>query len=155
MSIFNKKESPDEILSLLGEGMEMVGEISFAQGLRVDGIIRGKVRSEGSLVIGNKGRVEAEIDIQRITINGEFHGTIHAADRVEIHREGRVYGELYTPCLIIEAGAYFDGKCNMTDKAPAKSSDLAAVKSAEPNTDALAKANTQTQEKPDKKEATL
>ena len=120
MSIF-KKESPDEILSLLGEGMEMVGEISFAKGLRVDGVVKGKVRSEGSLVIGAKGRVEAEIFIQRITINGEFHGIIHAADRVEIHKDGRVYGELYTPCLIIEPGAFFEGRCNMTEKSTGKS----------------------------------
>jgi cytoskeletal protein CcmA (bactofilin family) len=117
MSLF-KRESPDEILSLLGEGMEMVGEISFAKGLRVDGVVKGKVRSEGSLVIGAKGRVEAEIFIQRITINGEFHGIIRAADRIEIHKDGRVYGELYTPCLIIEPGAFFEGKCNMTEKNP-------------------------------------
>jgi len=119
MSLF-KKESQDEILSLLGEGMEMVGEISFAQGLRVDGVIKGKVRSEGSLAIGSKGRVDAEIHIQRITISGEFHGSIHAADRIEINKDGRVYGELYTPCLIIEAGAFFEGKCNMTESASAK-----------------------------------
>lgn len=110
-----KKETPTEMLSILGEGMEFVGDVSFADGLRVDGVIRGKVRSEGSLIIGARGRVEAEVVIRRISINGELRGTVQASDRIEIHKEGKVYGELYTPCLIIEAGAVFEGKCNMSE----------------------------------------
>ena len=55
--------------------------------------------------------------IRRISINGEFRGIVRASDRVEVHKEGRVYGEIYTPCLIIEAGAIFEGKCNMSEKA--------------------------------------
>jgi cytoskeletal protein CcmA (bactofilin family) len=111
------RKDSDEVLSLLGEGVEVTGELSFAnaKGLLVDGVVKGKVRSEGCLMIGAKGRVEAEVKIKRITINGEFHGAIHASDRVEIHKDGRVYGELYTPCLIIEAGALFEGKCNMSE----------------------------------------
>ncbi len=110
-----KKENTDEILSILGEGVELQGELSFAHGIRVDGAVRGKIHSESCLVIGPKGRVEAEVAIRRVSIHGEFHGTILASDRVEIHREGKVYGDLYTPCLIIEAGALFEGKCNMNE----------------------------------------
>jgi cytoskeletal protein CcmA (bactofilin family) len=123
-----KKETPVEIQSLLGEGVELTGELSFTHGLRVDGIVRGKVRSEGALVIGVKGRVEAEVIIERISINGEFRGAIHAADRVEIHKDGRVYGEIYTPCLIIEAGALFEGKCNMSDQKATRSEEKAQIK---------------------------
>jgi cytoskeletal protein CcmA (bactofilin family) len=116
-----KSESAGEIVSLLGEGAEFQGELSFNHGIRVDGIIRGKVRSEASLVIGPKGKVEAEVAIRRVSISGEFRGTIHASDRVEIHKEGKVYGDIYTPCLIIEAGAVFEGKCNMNEHMAAQS----------------------------------
>jgi cytoskeletal protein CcmA (bactofilin family) len=115
-----KKESPDEIVSLLGEGVEMVADISFSKGLRVDGLVKGKIRSEAILVIGPKGRVEAEVNIRRISINGEFRGIIHASDRVIIHKGGKVYGDIFTPCLILEAGALFDGRCNMSDLKAAK-----------------------------------
>jgi cytoskeletal protein CcmA (bactofilin family) len=131
-----RKEAPGEIQSLLGEGVEMSGELSFTHGLRVDGLVRGKVSSEGSLVIGAKGRVEAEVIIQRISINGEFRGAIHAADRVEIHKDGRVYGEIYTPCLIIEAGALFEGKCNMSDRKAIKPEEKAPLKAVESSADA-------------------
>ncbi len=126
-----RKDTPDEILSLLGEGVEMVGEISFARGLLVDGVVKGKIRSEGSLMIGAKGRVEAEVVIQRITINGEFRGVIHAVDRVEIHKEGRVFADIFTPCLIIEAGALFEGKCNMSERNAAKPEESIMLKAVE------------------------
>lgn len=110
-----KKENADEILSILGEGVEFQGELSFAHGIRVDGAVRGKIHSESCLVIGPKGKVEADVAIRRISIHGEFRGSIQASDRVEIHRGGKVYGDLFTPCLIIEAGALFEGKCNMDE----------------------------------------
>ncbi|MBZ5494876.1 MAG: polymer-forming cytoskeletal protein [Acidobacteriia bacterium] len=122
-----KRESDDEILSLVGEGVEFQGELSFAHGIRVDGVVRGKVRSDSCLVIGPRGKVEAEVAIRRVSISGEFRGAIHASDRVEIHKEGKVYGDIYTPCLIIEAGALFEGKCNMNDQQPAPPQAQAAA----------------------------
>ena len=111
---FTKESS--EVMSLLGEGVELVGELTIANSLRVEGVVRGKLISDGTLQIGSKGRVDAEIESRRVSINGEFHGVIRATERVEIQREGRVFGDLYTPCLIIEAGALFEGKCNMAAK---------------------------------------
>ena len=111
-----KKESADEILSIFGEGVEFQGELSFTHGIRIDGTVQGKIRSDATIIIGPKGKVSADIAIRSISINGELRGTIHASERVEIHKMGRVFGDLYTPCLIIEAGAVFEGKCNMMDQ---------------------------------------
>ena len=73
------KDNQDDILSNLGEGVELVGELTFTRGLRSDGTIKGQIRSESLFEIGQKGKVEAEITIKRITINGEFRGTIRAS----------------------------------------------------------------------------
>jgi len=127
-----RKQLPDEIISLLGEGVEVVGDISFTHGLRVDGTIKGKIRSEATLVIGPKGKVEGEVSIRRVSVTGEFRGTIHASDRIEIHREGKVCGDLFTPCLIIEAGAFFEGKCNMSEQKVAKPAEGALLRAVEP-----------------------
>jgi cytoskeletal protein CcmA (bactofilin family) len=126
---FMRKKTADNIVSLLGKGAEMNGEIAFTNGLRVEGIIKGKVRSEATLEIGPGGLVDAEVRVRRIGISGEFHGVIYAADRVEIHKDGKVYGDIFSPCLIIEAGAVFDGRCNMSDeKKPSVQSNDAAAK---------------------------
>jgi cytoskeletal protein CcmA (bactofilin family) len=128
-----KKQTSDEIVSLLGEGVEISGEISFSQGLRVDGNVKGKIRSEATLVIGSTGRVEAEVSIRRVSITGEFHGVIHASERIEIHKDGKVHGDLYTPCLIIEAGALFEGKCNMSDQKANRVPEGPVLRAVEPS----------------------
>jgi len=93
----------------------VTGEVSFTSRMRVSGAIKGKVHSEGVLEIGPGGKIDAEINVRKISISGEFHGIIRASDRVEIHSDGKVFGDIYSPCLIIEAGAIFQGHCNMAD----------------------------------------
>ena len=126
--LFKKGKMADEIISILGEGVEIAGEISLNSGLRIDGVIKGKVRSEAAFVIGPGGKVDAEANVRRISINGEYRGVIRASDRVEIHKDGKVYGEIYTPCLIIEAGALFEGRCNMSDHKAHKQDESALLK---------------------------
>ena len=130
---FRKGKAEDEIVSHLSPGTELTGELSFTNGLRVDGIVKGKVRSEALLEIGPAGKVEAEIQVRKILVKGEFRGAIHASDRVEILKEGKVFGDIYSPCLIIEAGAIFEGRCNMLDqKAQAKKEAIHAAPSSSP-----------------------
>ncbi len=129
---FKKKKEASEIASVLGEGTEVSGEVSFASGLLVEGSVKGKVRSEAILVIGPTGKMEADVTVRRLCIDGEFRGTVHASDRVEIRKAGKVFGEIYSPCLIIEAGALFEGRCNMSNATAAVDESRSAIKAADP-----------------------
>ena len=115
---FLKGKSRDDAVSLLGEGVEFAGELTCTNNLRASCVIKGKVRSDATFEIGPGGKVDAEVAVRRIVIGGEFHGTIRASERVEILKEGKVFGEIFSPCLIIEAGAIFEGRCNMSDTRP-------------------------------------
>jgi cytoskeletal protein CcmA (bactofilin family) len=128
---FMKGKATDEIVSFLGEGAEFAGELSFARGMRVKGLIKGKVRSEATLEIGPGGKIDAEVLVSRILIGGEFRGIIRASERVEILKDGKVYGDIYTPCLIIAAGAFFEGRCNMSEKNAFIKDGGASLKTAE------------------------
>ncbi|MEJ2109004.1 MAG: polymer-forming cytoskeletal protein [Acidobacteriota bacterium] len=110
-----KNKSNGEIVSFLGKGTEVVGDIKFIGSMRVDGIVKGTISSEATLIIGASGFIDAEVNVHKVIVNGEFKGVVRAADRVEIRREGKVFGDIYSPCLIIEAGATFEGSCNMGD----------------------------------------
>jgi cytoskeletal protein CcmA (bactofilin family) len=131
--LFNRNKSASEAFSHIGKGAEVTGELSFATEMLVDGLVKGKVNSEAVLAIGPGGKVEAEVNIRKISISGEFHGVIRASDRVEIHKDGKVFGEIFTPCLIIEAGAFFEGRCNMSSnqKAATKKDDVPLSKQTE------------------------
>jgi cytoskeletal protein CcmA (bactofilin family) len=110
-------DAPNDIRGFLGEGTEMTGEVKFNEILRVDGKISGKIHSEkGTLVIGENGHIKASIESGSVSISGTVEGTIVARSKVEIHARGKVYGDIYTPNLVIEHGALFDGKCHMDDR---------------------------------------
>ena len=108
-------KSSNEVGSQLGEGVELSGDFYFSKGVRIGGVVKGKIRADAALEVGPTGRVEADVDVRRISIQGEFKGTIRASERVEIHKDGKVHGEIFSPCLIIESGAFFDGHCNMSE----------------------------------------
>jgi len=112
MGIIQGKSS-NEASSQLCEGVELSGDFYFSKGVRIGGLVKGKIRADASLEVGPTGRIEADVDVRRISIQGEFKGTIRAHERVEIHKDGKVQGEIFSPCLIIESGAFFDGHCNM------------------------------------------
>lgn len=109
-------DSPTDLRSFLGEGTDISGEVRFSEIMRVDAAISGTISSDqGSLLVMEKGRIKATINVGTVEVSGIVEGTITAKTAVRLHPTGRVYGDIYTPTLIIEQGALFDGKCHMLD----------------------------------------
>jgi cytoskeletal protein CcmA (bactofilin family) len=98
----------------VGNGTTLTGEANFKGMLRVDGHLSGQVRSEGgTLIVGNNGQVDADIEVAVATIHGAVNGDITASQRLELGRAAKVKGNITTPSLIIEQGAVFEGSCRM------------------------------------------
>src|ERR1051325_10555726 len=98
----------------VGNGTALTGEASFKGMLRVDGHLSGKVNSEGgTLIVGNNGQVDADIEVAVATIHGTVNGDIIASQRLELGRAAKVNGNIQTPSLVIEQGATFEGSCKM------------------------------------------
>ncbi len=118
------ESSATDLRSFLGEGTSITGEVKFTEIMRVDSEVNGTITSEnGSLLVMEKGRVKATVQAGTIEVSGIIEGTVTARNGVKIHPSGKVYGDIYTPSLIIENGAVFDGKCHMNDgKATGKES---------------------------------
>lgn len=106
----------DKITGFFDKDTEIKGEISFKGSFRIDGRFKGKIDSDSMLIIGDSGKVEADIKIGYIVIDGEVKGSIQATERVEVHSNGRVIGTITTPKLIVEEGAYLEASCQTTDK---------------------------------------
>lgn len=117
----SSNDGPTDLRSFLGEGTDIVGEIKFSEIMRVDASISGTITSDsGSLLVMEKGRVKATVKAGIVEVSGIVEGTITARTSVKIHPTGRVYGDIFTPSLIIEHGAVFDGKSHMIDGKDAK-----------------------------------
>jgi len=122
----DKRKEMDEskITGFFDNGTEFKGDLKFRGSFRIDGYFKGKIESEAMLIIGDKGKVEAEIFVGYAIINGEFKGNIQATEKIEISNKGRVVGTILTPKLIVEEGAYLDANCQTTDKISFPSSEL-------------------------------
>jgi cytoskeletal protein CcmA (bactofilin family) len=110
-----KSNGPSSDFGIISRGIEVSGEVVFADQLRVDGRIIGKVASDnGTLIIEDSGQVEAQVDVATCIIRGSLYGNLTAKTRAEIHRTGRVQGDVTTPVLLVEEGAVFNGAVKMT-----------------------------------------
>ena len=104
----------DNIVGLLGKGTDFEGKLIFEGTLRIDGKFKGEVITSGILAVGDGALVHAEIQADTIIVRGEVHGNLKAAKQVEIKGNGRLYGNISTPSLIVDEGVVFEGSCQMT-----------------------------------------
>ncbi len=98
----------------LDGAVRLEGTLEVTGTFRLDAQFKGTILSADTLVIGENGQAEGGIQGNRVVIYGRFEGMIVAKERVEIQSSGVVTGEIHTPCLVIEPGGIFDGRCHMT-----------------------------------------
>jgi cytoskeletal protein CcmA (bactofilin family) len=110
------KGKSGELNGFLDRGASFKGELEFEDTMRIDGRFNGRITSKNELVVGESAQIEGEIHVGRVAISGTVIGKIVADQRVEIHRNGKVYSDIDTPALIIEEGAIFQGNCVMGEK---------------------------------------
>jgi cytoskeletal protein CcmA (bactofilin family) len=124
MGIFKMKLAKSDNgadFGLIGRGIEVVGDISFSDRLQVEGKISGKLTSEnGTLIIGESGHIEAQIEVGVCIIYGTLHGNLVARSKVEIRRTGHVQGDIAAPVLLVEEGAVFNGLIRMGQEATSR-----------------------------------
>ena len=100
-------------VAFLGENTSFEGNLSFHGTVRIDGHFKGEINSDGTLIVGERGIVEADINTNCVVISGEVRGNINTANSTEIHPKGKVYGSIVTSSLIIHEGVIFEGNCRM------------------------------------------
>ena len=109
-----KEKGSDRISTFIGADASIDGNMEFKGTLRVDGTVKGKISSNsGTVVIGEKAAVDAEVSVNVAVVMGQFSGTINATERIEVYPPGRVGGDIHAPVISIEPGGVFNGNCVM------------------------------------------
>jgi cytoskeletal protein CcmA (bactofilin family) len=104
----------------LDPGVEVEGKMKVASGLiRVNTHFKGEIDSEGAVVVHDQGEVDGDIRTRILSVTGKIKGNVHASERLEIKEHGVVLGSIYTPCLLVDPGGFFDGQCHMPTPEPA------------------------------------
>jgi len=111
----------DDMVGLLEPGVEVEGKMKISSGMiRLNSHFKGEIASEGVIVVAEQGEVDAEIHAKHVSIAGKVKGSVHATERLEIKEHGVVLGDIFTPCLVVDPGGYFDGQCHMPTPEPEK-----------------------------------
>lgn len=103
-----------EVRTVLDQGTQVNGKLSFTAPTRIEGRLRGEVRATDLLEVGTSGVVHGSVWAKTLVVAGEVKGQVLGADRVEIQSGGRIYGRVETRTLVVVEGALFDGDVRMT-----------------------------------------
>ncbi len=106
--------SNDEI-TIISTGVNLEGKLNSSGNIRVDGIVKGDIKANGTVTVGENGEVQGEINAAVINIGGAVKGTVKAKDKIVLESKSSLKGDLITKILVIESGAKFDGTSSMTE----------------------------------------
>src|SRR5271156_1625886 len=125
-----KRHDSGEWTGFLEKGVKLEGKLETSGTFRIDSTMKGTLVSGETLILGENATIEGQIEGNYVIIAGRFDGTIRAKGKVEIQPKAIVTGEIHTPCLIIEPGAVFDGRCHMLGAAEAAKPITIPIRSA-------------------------
>ena len=124
------------VSSVIGAKTVVEGTLKGYELLRIDGLVKGRVESDGKVIIGRGGMVEGTVDAVEIYVGGTVNGELYASEKVEANPTGEIYGDICTKRLIVDDNAVFEGRCRMPkneDSADKKADDADEAKeNAEP-----------------------
>jgi cytoskeletal protein CcmA (bactofilin family) len=100
--------------NILGNDVEIKGNIKFQGELSIDGKIDGEISSGGILTLGENAEVKGEIKTKSCTVYGKVNGNITVEERCELKGRAQLIGDLKAARLVIEEGATFVGKSEVT-----------------------------------------
>lgn len=101
------------VSTIIGADFVLDGHFTAKEPVRIDGEIKGNIKSESLLIIGPTGNVKGNIDASDVVIGGHVEGDILSNGRIEVASTGKIGGSITTRSLIIDENAVFTGQCTM------------------------------------------
>jgi len=109
----NKKIRSSKIDTLIGQSIELDGDLNFSGGLHLDGKINGNVSSErGSnsvLVVSEQGEISGDVSVPYAVINGTIKGNVYASEKLELSHKACITGNVHYNVLEMASGASVNG----------------------------------------------
>lgn len=109
-----------DVVSVIGPGMEIVGDIKCDGTVRVEGRVEGSIRATKSVVVGKGGKVAGDIETQDVVVAGSVVGTVTGSSRVELQDTCRVEGDIRSRRVKLDEGGQVEGRLQMGTGAAGK-----------------------------------
>ena len=102
-----------EEATVISKGVKIEGKLSCSGSIRLDGEVQGDISSQSTVIIGENGKVNGQINAENITIGGKVTGTVRAKDKLVLDAKANLQGDIFSKAIAIESGAVFNGNCKM------------------------------------------
>lgn len=103
-----------DLSAYIDEASEIDGKYTFSGTVMLNGKLTGEISSKDTLIIGEKGVINATVHAGVVLVSGEVTGNIFASERVELRGSARVFGDVEAPVVVVDEGVLFEGHCRMT-----------------------------------------
>jgi cytoskeletal protein CcmA (bactofilin family) len=108
------RNTKSTIDSLIGAATSITGNVHFKGGLRIDGHVKGDVIADedetSMLVISEHARVEGQVRVAHLLVNGEVTGPVFSSELLELQPKARITGDVQYKALEMHGGAVVSGK---------------------------------------------
>ncbi len=108
-----KKSETTAAINMIGAGTTIVGDVISNGDIRVDGILKGSINTEGKVVLGKVGVIEGDVMCKDADISGIVKAKITVSQLLTLKTSAKLNGDIITNKLSIEPGAAFTGSCSM------------------------------------------
>lgn len=109
-----KGKETGELTAFIDEASEIDGKFTFSGTVMINGRLRGEIHSNDTLIVGEKGVINATIRAGVVLVSGEVVGNMVGVERVELRGSARVTGDIESPIVVVDEGVMFEGHCRMT-----------------------------------------
>ncbi len=109
-------EPDNNSINLIGAGTDIKGDIESVGDIRIDGTLKGNLRTKGKVVIGSTGLIKGEIHCKNSDVEGKVEGKINVQELLTLKATSTIHGDISARRLAIEPGAKFTGNCNMSSE---------------------------------------
>tara|TARA_B100001939_G_scaffold116639_1_gene101109 strand:- start:405 stop:821 length:417 start_codon:yes stop_codon:yes gene_type:complete len=108
-----RTENNNSVVNIIGQGTSILGDINSNGDIRIDGTLKGSIKTEGKVVLGKEGIVEGDVMCQNADISGIIKAKITVSNLLSLKETAKLNGDIVTNKLSIEPGAEFTGSCSM------------------------------------------
>ena len=108
-----RTDTNPSVVNISGQGTSSLGDINSNGDIRVDGTLKGSIKTEGKVVLGKEGVVEGDVICQNADISGVIKAKITVSNLLSLKDTAKLKGDIVTNKLSIEPGAEFTGSCSM------------------------------------------
>jgi cytoskeletal protein CcmA (bactofilin family) len=104
-----------ESTNVISKETKIIGNINALGNIRVEGAVEGAVHSKAKIILGDSSMVKGNLHSDEAEISGSVDGDVFCTGLLVLKKTALIKGNIVTPKIVIENGAIFNGKCQMTN----------------------------------------